>query len=240
MPSKGLWAFIAFASGFAILIHERQVAVTPQDDAAPLAVHKFTSAPGAPIVAPAAAPAAVAAPTTTNEQIQAAIELEKKRMGIRAILPPQPARVRPRVLGLSATEREVLVLPKEPAVVEGVTPSLLAGAASGGPPPTGAAVGAGASGVIVASEDERAALWVQRGLTAAAPAADYSKSRLAFVVANDFSSIVEIIDARQLPDRIILLYHLKDAPPMAGKSNLSWQSRTLPKSDIPIVFERRE
>ncbi len=233
-------------------------AAAAREAAEPQPMHKLARAKGEPIfnasapapsLAPAAAPSrALAAPASaaaSNEQLHARLEAEKKEMGIKQIILPQDDARHPmgEMTDMAMAARAnamTLAMSKGLATVGGAVPQILQPAAVRGQALGGAQMSSGASGIVLGSEQERAALWRHHGLTAAAPPVDYAKKRLAVVVANDFRTAVEIVDVRELPDRFVVVYRLDELPDEAAAQarSASYQFRVLPKTDAPVTFER--
>lgn len=196
-----------------------------------------------------AAPAANAAPApVTNEEIQAAIEAEKKASGMR-VLPKEPYDGRAelaefaRVTGSPAA----LAAVRGAAPINGPTPALMGGGRGLSAQKLealndkdSAAVTAGASGLVLVSDDERLAIWRQRGLGATPPSVNYSSERLLLVVANDYRTVVEIAGVVEGPDRVLVTYRLSDLPEGATRRTTapSYQYRSVAKSDKPVQFQR--
>lgn len=200
--------------------------------------------------------AAPAHPALTNEELQAALEEQKKREGI-SVLPRQAdsdAELRKMVAGIG--DPTLMAAMRGAAPINGPTPAILAaraGAASvrgldassfdraqAKGEASEAVLSAGASGLILRSDEERAALWAQRGLNAAPPRVDYAKKRLLLVVANDYKTVVEIAGVVEGADRVLVTYRLSELPEGATRRTNapSYQYRAAPKSDKPVQFQR--
>lgn len=202
-----------------------------------------------------AAPAAPAAAAVSNEEIQAAIENEKRRTGMR-ILPRQEGQVTERELSQLAAmtgDRAVISAVRGAAPVAGPTPAILGAGAPGlgivgrkslsnrsAAPQPAEPLSAGASGLVLTSDEERAALWAQRGLGATPPKVDYVTKRLLVVVANDYRSVVEIAGVVEGPDRVLVTYRLAELPEGATRRTdaPSYQYRAVSKTGKPVQFQR--
>lgn len=154
----------------------------------------------------------------TNEELQKNLDAEKERMGIKKIVPPEPKRFAlGQLAGLRAT------------TVNGAIPALL----SQTPEPS-------ATGQVLRSEEERAALWTQRGLHLAAPRADYSRQMVVVVLAPDPGWAVEIAAVKPSPERVTILYRMSPLPEEAQKtgSPVPYQARAIARTELPVVFEK--
>lgn len=205
-----------------------------------------------------AAPAEPAAAPITNEELAAALEAEKKREGIRVLGRQADSERELNRLVSGLGNAEMMAAMRGPAPIDGPTPVLLtaggAAAVRGGiarglieraARPVERAeraeeATAGASGLVLVSDAERAAFWTQRGLAAAPPRVDYEESRLLMIVANDYKTVVEIAGIVEGADRVLVTYRLSELPEGATQRTQapSYQYRVASKSDKPVQFQR--
>ncbi|MBI5629864.1 MAG: zf-HC2 domain-containing protein [Elusimicrobia bacterium] len=173
-----------------------------------------------------ASPAAAAPGPYTNEDLQRDLELQKKRMGIRAIAPPRDATVEALPVGLEEVQHR-------PAYIEGEVPSLLTPAQPSAPEPLRPPLGK-----VLGSEGERAEFWRLARLKATPPFVDYSQSLLAVLVGQDPRSRVEIAGVERAAEAVVIQYRqFRQLSKVPGGADLSVEWRVLPKSGLPVVFE---
>ncbi len=182
-------------------------------------------APGEPVepAARAADEGAQAASSTnmTNEQLHAELEREKARMGIRRIAPPRRFPMG-ELAGLGAA-----VSAPEPVAIGGSVARLPPGPVIGPP------------GVIVHGESQRAALWSARRLRTAAPKVDWSRQELVVVCSEGPGFGLTIAAVQTFPDRVVVQYREPDVPEDAARdAAAACRSRVLPKSPLPVIFQK--
>lgn len=221
--------------------------------------HKLARARGEPILgaaqaAPARpAPAAALAKKTvalSNEQLHARQEREKRAMGIKQILLPQEddaphpmGRMADMeaggaaAVGAPASDAMTLSMAAGPTVVQGVVPQLLEPAAVRGAL-VAAESSASAAGFLLGSAQELAELWRRHGLAGPAPKVDWARRRLAVVVCEDLTETVHIVDVRAAPDSVTVLYRLEEVPDGTQRRSPSVRWRLLPRTGVPVSFER--
>ena len=219
--------------------------------------------------APAPAPAAAAA-QATNEELQAGLEREKRKMGVKRIAAPAPPEVAAVLRLRAGIDAQMLkASPPAPELGAAATPALLAqtdsisaggGAASTAAPkplavekgaPVAAALNAAApaaaEGLLLKSAEERTKAWSERGMHAAPPTVNFGVNMVALVVAPDLQTAVEIIGVETRSDRVVVRYRL--FPRMAEVASVArsgsslvraYQFRVIPRTEKPVVFSRAE
>lgn len=185
----------------------------------------------------------------TNAELQKNLEAEKKRLGIKKIVPPEPKRFTlGQLAGLrgasSAFETQKLLAAPKATTVNGAIPDLLSKRefrpAPGEPLAGGGGQAATATGQVLRSEEERAALWTRRGLRLAPPRADYSRQMLVVVFAPDPGWAVEIAAVKPSPERVTIQYRMSPLPEEARRpgSPVPYQARAIARTELPVVFEK--
>jgi hypothetical protein len=213
-----------------------------------------------------AAPAASGAAQPTNEELQAGLEREKRRMGVKRLVAPPPPEVAAVLKLRAGIDAQMLkASPPAPELGGAATPALLAqtdslsggGAAAAKPlavekgaPVAAAALDAApaaAEGLLLKSAEERAKAWSERGMHAAPPTVDFGVNMVALVVAPDLKTAVEIIGVDTRADRVVVRYRL--FPRMAEVASVArsgsslvraYQFRVIPRTARPVVFLRAE
>lgn len=231
--------------------------------ATPAAGKTLARAKGAPVdpalaaLDKAAAPRAPEPPAKAetallgNEDLQKNLDAEKERMGIKKILPPEPKRFSMgQLAGLrganSAFETQRLLAAPPATSLGGATPTLLSERglrSSPGGPLTGGGAGSGsaaASGRVLRSEEQRAALWMEKKLRLAPPRVDYSRQMVVVVLAPDAGWAVEIAAVRTSADRVAVLYRISALPEAARgpEAPVPYQARAITRTELPVIFEK--
>ncbi|MBI3553780.1 MAG: zf-HC2 domain-containing protein [Elusimicrobia bacterium] len=234
-------------------LQQRLVSEKEAKDASVTSTGKaLARAKGEPLDAPAAAPAEGKAKVTSNEELIAGIEAEKKRSKMR-IIPPSSREERTRLAMLSAMQgansasafqlraqvapaslgpgQTPMIIAQEPAKVGSAVPDLERLDKNGKLDE--------APGVLIRSETERRDLWHKYEMTAAPPKIDYASQMLAVVFATSPSTSIQISRVTPSEDRIVVSYHelplANDAKALAVPS---YQFRVIPKTEKPVYFEK--
>ncbi len=195
-------------------------------------------APGAPYGEPMPAPQ----PSFNNDAQQEFLADEKDRMGIKRIVPPQGSYARP--VGLANPARR-LTFGKEiyPAALAGATPGLLAeesraAFAPGVPaqPDTSWNIPSEPEGTAIKTQAELEAFWKRMGGTP--PTIDFTRQMLVVVLAGPSTGLTAAIASVDTSGgRIRVRYRLAVG---ADKGAIPYPMQTLPRSDLPVVFEEAQ
>ena len=192
-------------------------------------------APGAPYGEPMPVPQ----PSFKNDSQQEFLADEKDRMGIKQIVSPGAGYARP--IGFAAAERRIK-LGREvfPAALAGATPGLLAeesraAFAPGAPaqPDTSWNIPSEPEGTVIKTQAELEAFWKRMGGTP--PTIDFTRQMLVVVLAGPATGLTASISSVQPSGgRLVVRYRLAVG---ADKGAIPYPMQTLPRSDLPVVFE---